>query len=122
MTTSSTTGFPTLPRIRARKAVAIGAGALDRLDPTWYTRVTPSLINLYSPYTCVLGQVFGDGVRPGYGKGLHALGLDESAQAEAAHGFLPVDGLPEWELKRAWAGEVNRRASERESERVKENA
>lgn len=115
MTAACTVPFE-VTTIRASKAVAVGAAALDRHDPQWFTRVTPSLINLYSPYTCVLGQVFGDGVHPGYGKGLHALGLDESAQAEAAHGFLPIDGLPEPELKRAWASEINRRASEREKE------
>lgn len=69
---------------------------VNLIDPNWFMRVDPALLNLQLKSRCVLGQVFGsneDYRVYGYDRGLRALGL---SRADAPYlGFtVPTVYLP----------------------------
>lgn len=64
-----------------------GVKLLDKKVPSWYQKISPSLLQMHMPNTCVLGQA----LPRGYYLGADSINLDGSVEKER-HGFTLVDG------------------------------
>lgn len=78
-----------------------GARVLDIYLPGWEKRIDLGVLNLWNPYTCILGQLFGH-----FMEGLDILNANSKA---TELGFVPQFGESETELNHAWADEIGRR-------------
>lgn len=57
-------GEPSVERVLYRTAVQQTARMLDEATPGWAAKIHPAVLNLHSPYDCVLGQVYARMVQP----------------------------------------------------------
>jgi len=88
-----------------QERIARGAAWLDATVPNWIDRIDLQTLNLWSPWRCVLGQVFGPAdreqgyYRSGYGHGRELLVGSRTApdthRIMHNHAFAGVE-TPEW--------------------------
>jgi hypothetical protein len=54
----NTATIPTADSSFAEK-VAFGAAELDRVRPNWFQEIDTTILDLFSNFTCILGQLYG---------------------------------------------------------------
>jgi hypothetical protein len=99
MSTMVTTGM-------LAKRVQRGATLLDKkMGEKWREQVNSASLSMFSPCTCVLGQLF----YTSYNGGLRALGI-ETWKEEIAYGFeLAEHDMDDWyTLTNLWREEIRR--------------
>ena len=78
-----------------------GAKLLDEKLPGWATQIDLDTLDLWSPKTCILGQLYAD-----FEVGLQVTDTDGNA---VKHGFVPGIGIRERDLRHAWQFEITKR-------------
>lgn len=80
-------------------AIDKGIALLDERVPTWCTKMQLDHLDLKSPDSCVLGQVYGS-----FGQGWDALGFDFPGE----YGFDADDGMSYDGLTRRWKQRIRK--------------
>lgn len=86
--------------------VATGGLFLDEHYPGWFTKVDRDKLNMYDPFDCLLGQLYGT-----YGKGLKILKVSDPQQ----YGFALPEGTHCWlymYMTDYWKLEIEKRMSQ----------
>lgn len=75
-----------------QRHVKKGTALLDRqLGPNWVQQINVRTLEISDPYSCVLGQLYGD-----FDRGTLSLGIQGGYRLAQSHGFLSGQDTSAW--------------------------
>ena len=83
--------------------VKAGIAFLDAVKPNWKKKIDLDKLDLFSPYTCVIGEVYG-----GYFKGMKKLEIEWHSDSATALGFYEGSVMNYPSLTKVWKQELKK--------------